>query len=151
VWRGRERASERWINLGLREEGGPGVAEGPSSLALPRRAFLTDISAACQHSALFISVSVSVSPLPLPRFLVFAAMAESSKRPQSAPSPDPGVSNAVHLLRKADKLTTLSFFNWWPDWQHATPLYEQAGSVTRALSRPNAWRSLVRPRWSASH
>jgi hypothetical protein len=53
-------------------------------------------------------------------------MAESSKRPQSAPSPDPGVSNAVHLLRKADKLTTLSFFNWWPDWQHATPLYEQA-------------------------
>ncbi|KAG0557897.1 hypothetical protein M758_11G161100 [Ceratodon purpureus] len=56
-------------------------------------------------------------------------MAESSKRPHSAPSLDPRLTHAHQLVRKADKLTTLSFFNWWPDWTQATPLYEQAATA----------------------
>ncbi|CAM6090974.1 unnamed protein product [Calypogeia fissa] len=34
---------------------------------------------------------------------------------------------AEKMVKKADKITTLSFTNWAADWAQATPLYEQAG------------------------
>jgi hypothetical protein len=44
-----------------------------------------------------------------------------------ASNSNPKVAEAEKLVKKAEKLTKLSFTRWFPDWTAATPLYEQAG------------------------
>lgn len=57
-------------------------------------------------------------------------MADSSKPGSSHELP------AHQLMRQADKLTKLSFFNWSSDWAAATPLYEQAASGFKLAKMP---------------
>uniref|UniRef100_A0A7I4FAB7 Gamma-soluble NSF attachment protein n=1 Tax=Physcomitrium patens TaxID=3218 RepID=A0A7I4FAB7_PHYPA len=69
-------------------------------------------------------------------------MADSLKHSASSSSSalssqHPRLLQAHDLLRKAEKLTKLSLFNWSSDWVAATPLYEQAATAFKLAKVPD--------------
>lgn len=57
---------------------------------------------------------------------------------EKASNSNPKVAEAEKLVKKADKLTKLSFTKWFPDWTAATPLYEQAANAFKLAKMPEA-------------